>query len=72
MDRYAQHELLGQGNSAVHRATRLADGAGVALKRVRGWAALTPAQQADALSDVAVLKAVDHPHAIRLLDSFSD
>ena len=72
MDKYQQHELLGQGNSSVYRAIRLADKVEVALKRVKGWAALPPSDQATALSEVAALRAVDHPHATRLLDSFSD
>ena len=70
--KYEQRELLGQGNSSVHRAIRLADGASVALKRVKGWGALPPALQEAALREVAVLRAVHHPHAIQLLDSFSD
>ena len=41
----------------------------MALTRVAGWAARPPAA---ALREVAALRAVDHPHAIRLLDSFSD
>jgi serine/threonine protein kinase len=72
MEKYEQHELLGQGNSAVYRAIRLADGESVALKRVKGWAALEPEEQEGALHEVAALKKVDHPHAIRLLDTFSD
>ena len=72
MEKYRQHELLGQGNSAVYRTIRLADGANVALKRIKGWGALPPALQEAALREVRVLRAVDHPHAIALLDTFSD
>jgi serine/threonine protein kinase len=72
MHKYEQHEKLGQGTSAVYRAIRLADGEDVALKRVVGWAALAPPDQATALREVAALKAIDHPHAIQLLDSFTD
>ena len=72
MDKYEQHELLGHGTSSVYRATRHADGFEVALKRVKGWAALTPAQQAVALREVAILRAVEHPHVLTLLDTFSD
>ena len=72
MDKYEQRERLGLGNSPVYRAIRRADGVSVALKRVMGWAALAPADQATALREVAALKTVDHPNAIKLLDSFSD
>ena len=72
MDKYEQHELLGHGNSSVYRAICLSDGLNVALKRVKGWSALEAEDQRVGLSEVAVLKTVEHPHAIKLLDSFTD
>ena len=72
MQKFVQHERLGKGCNAVYRATRIADSAEVALKRIEGWAALPPEAQHTALREVAALKAIDHPHALRLLDSFTD
>jgi WD40 repeat protein len=72
MNKYEQHEVLGHGNSSVYRAIRLSDGVNVALKRVKGWSALEAEDQRVGLSEVAVLKTVEHPHAIKLLDSFTD
>ena len=72
MDKYEQHEVLGHGNSTVYRAIRLADRADVALKRVKGWSSLKPSEQEVGLREIAVLKTVDHPHAIKLLDTFTD
>ena len=74
MDKYQQREELRGllGNSPVYRAIRLSDNVNVALKRVRGWDGLQPADQESALSEITVLKSLDHPHIIKLLDRFSD
>ena len=73
MNKYEQHELLGHGTSStVYRAIRLSDGVNVALKRVKGWGALKAAEQEVGLREVVVLKSMDHPNVIKLLDSFTD
>ena len=73
MNKYEQHELLGHGTSStVYRAIRLSDGVNVALKRIRGWNALSAVDQEEGLREVVVLKSVDHPNVIKLLDSFTD
>ena len=72
MEKYEQREVLGHGNSTVYRAIRLSDGASVALKRIKGWGTLDAAEQEKGLREVVVLKTVSHPHAIQLLDSFTD
>ena len=72
MQNYAQRERLGRGRSTVYRATRTADGASVALKRIDEWGLLTPAKQETALTEVAVLRSLSHPHVIPLLDAFTD
>ena len=68
MNKYEQHEVLGHGNSSVYRAIRLSDGVNVALKRVKGWSALKAVEQEVGLREVVVLKTVEHPNAIKLLE----
>ena len=72
MNKYEQHELIGHGNNSVYRAISLSDGSNVALKRVKCWSALKAEDQEVGLREVVVLKTVEHPHAIKLLDSFTD
>lgn len=60
---YRVDELLGVGSSGqVWRAVDLATGEAVALKRIRG----TPGVSAGAVTEAAILAALDHPHLLRL------
>ena len=57
-------ELIGSGASGeVWRGRVTATGAGVALKRI--WLS-GPAQRKAALSEAAMLSALDHPHLMKL------
>jgi serine/threonine protein kinase len=63
---------LGRGSQGVvYRAKRKIDGKLVAIKKVFVQQ-MSKKEQMDAANEIRALKAVDHPHVIRYLDSFQE
>ena len=70
MDRYRLERQLGQGAmGTVHLVRRRGDNEQLALKRV---AIVSEKDRVQALNEIAILRALSHPHVVRFDDSFLD
>jgi serine/threonine protein kinase len=70
--RYTDLVLIGEGSYAkVYRARRKEDGLLVAVK-VYNLSSMTGAESMCARNEITVMKRLDHPNVLRLLDSYMD
>ena len=67
---YTLGEKLGQGAfGVVYRAKRKRDGLACVIKQVE-TRRLSAQQKAEARNEVRLLRALDHPHVVRYIDTF--